>query len=85
MQLNLKSELLIRIFCLVVLGILITMVYLNGKGLDCNKCEIKFNSENKQSNIKTNLSVNILDLFQEFKNGSCLVKFENGFYITKSK
>lgn len=87
---NEKIELLVRIFCLILIIALNLAIYLNGKSLDCNKCIINFEAfkesySNAYDKPAQEFSVKITDLYNEFKlNNSCLVKYEEQGYMIKN-
>lgn len=76
-----KQELVIRIFCLVVVIALCWAVYERGKDLDCNKCQINFKSYKRtgQSNsnkVYQDFKLNISLIYNDFQNDFCIVVFD---------
>lgn len=62
---NNKQELTIKIFCIIILLILNIAIYINGKNLDCNKCQIKFRIGNEIMEVNAN------KLFDKYLNNDC--------------
>lgn len=85
MQINLKYQVIIKAICLMVIMGLCFAVYLHGKELSCDKCSVKFISRNSFGD--KDMSIWIMDLHDELKEGNCYVKWDeqSGFFIDKSK
>jgi len=81
------TELLIRIFTLLVLLILNFAILSNGLKLDEKNCQIKIGNEIKMPDGRVNRVVfnfSIIDVYDNFLQGKCLIKYneEIGFYET---
>lgn len=79
-----KKELIIKLFCLIIIIILCLAIYFNGKTLDCEKCIVKFKTQDRFSNQEINFSVPIKELYFGLLNETCLVESDNnGGYFFK--
>lgn len=90
MRITYRTEILIEFFCILILIFLNFAVWYNGKNLDCDKCTIDFKAirrehETASNKVFQNFSVPIVDIYNNFLNGDCLVKFDkdNGYYLFK--
>jgi hypothetical protein len=86
---NENVQLLIEVFCILVLISLILGIYLNGVGLSCDKCYITFKQTKSLGQVLNPpkiISIKTIDLFNNFSEGNCLVEWDkdNGF-MDKSK
>lgn len=78
---KLKTDLIIRILILISVLILCFAVYMNGKDLNCNKCEIRLTSartgyQSTQRNITTEINVKVIDLFDSIRNNYCIITWQ---------
>jgi len=74
-----KQETIIKIICILILIILNLVVYLNGRTLSCNNCEVRFTSELFQN--KQEFSVNISKLYESYLNNSCYIRYTKQGFI----
>ena len=74
---GIKLEILIETSCLLIILILCTFVYINGKDLSCDKCEIKI-TQTKYSGVELKEPVvkryNINELYESLLDKSCILK-----------
>lgn len=80
-MLNEKTELMIKSFCLIVLITLNVLIYLNGKNLSCDKCQINFQSNKEDYKKAYNESmqtfrINISRLYNAYKNNDCYIYWD---------
>ena len=74
-----KTELIIRIINLIVIIGLCLVIYINGKSLDCNNCELNLRTDKPDfasasaSYIQENIKVKIVDLFNSIKEDYCVL------------
>ena len=81
---NLKTKILIKAICVIVLVALCISIYINGKDLSCNKCIIKFTTtKNGQSNF-IDIQASILN--EKLKQGICYVQYDatTGYYTSEN-
>jgi len=75
-----KTELLIRIINLIiVLGLCLT-IYLNGRSLSCDKCELELRTNKpawkSSSYTQEKTTVKIIDLYDSIKEDHCVLKWD---------
>jgi hypothetical protein len=80
MELTNKQETIIKIVCILILIALNIAVYLNGRDLSCDKCQIRFNSESLAQ--VQEFSINITTLYNNYLENDCYIEYsEYGFII----
>ena len=77
---NIKHEVVIRLFCVIVLAIICLLIYWNGKGLDCSSCYVDFSTTKRDYQTASNeelqdFSVQMNLLYSNLNDGHCIVVF----------
>ena len=78
MNLTNKQELIIKLFCILILIGLNIAVWYNGKDLSCSQCIIKFSSgqyNQLQKDIDNSFNVSVIELYESYQKDYCLVKY----------
>ena len=70
---------LIKLFCVVILIALNIAVVFNGLNLSCDKCKLIIT--NNDGVTKTNQEIKIIDLFNNYLNGTCLIERSGNRFI----
>ena len=67
------------------------MIYVNGEGLDCNKCELELSTsmpdfKSKDSYTYEEMTIKIVDLYDSLKKDYCILKWDRskGWIINKN-
>lgn len=83
-----KLELVVLIFCILILIFLNLTIWYNGKDLSCDECYIDFRAvrrmkDSASNEIFQNFSVKIINLYENFLEDYCPVEFDNaqGYYL----
>jgi len=66
---------LIKLFCIVLLIILNGAVYFHGQNLSCDECKLKITHNFMEE------SVRLIDVYNHFINGTCLIERSGNNYI----
>ena len=69
-----RTILILQVISLLIEVYLIISIYLNGVQLSCSKCQISFQSKKQDTEIN-NFKVNITELYYNYINGTCIVKY----------
>lgn len=85
-----KSQILIEVFCLIIIISLCAAVYFHGKSLSCDKCSITFKQIREQGRDLFPIRIfefKIIDLYSNLTNGRCLIEWDdsNGFKDNSNK
>ena len=86
-----KIEPIIRIINLIIIFGLCILIYVNGEGLDCNKCELELSTsmpdfKSKDSYAYSKTTIKIVDLLDSLKKDYCILKWDKwgGWKISKN-
>ena len=79
---KLRTDLLMRIGILIVILILCLAIYMNGKDLSCNKCEIKLTTDARgmggpDPDAITEIRVDVIDLFKSIEDDNCILTWSH--------
>jgi hypothetical protein len=69
-----RTILILQVISILIEVFLIISIYLNGVQLSCDKCVINFESDKLGTEINK-FSINITELYYNYLNGTCLVKY----------
>lgn len=78
-----NTDIIILIFCIIITIGLSIAIIINGKDLSCEKCEIDYRqTQMSGAQINKVYKVNLLELYEEFRKGDCLLTWDRvqGFY-----
>ena len=70
---------LIKLFCVIILIALNLAVVINGLNLSCDKCKLIIT--NNDDVTKTNQEVKIIDLYNHYLNGTCLIERRGNRFV----
>lgn len=87
---KLKTNLLIRIITLIIILGLSLTIYLNGKNLDCNKCELTLTSSRRgrdtaSYNVTTKINIKATEMFETIQDGECRVSWDKIYGFIRDK
>lgn len=83
MEYSIKTELAVRIFCVLILIGLCFAIWYNGKDLSCDNCEINFRADKRlltssRENIQ-DFKININELYQSLLDDECVMEFDKDY------
>ena len=77
-----RTELILNIMGLCISLFLVIVIFLNGNKLDCSKCQVDFSTSKQEHGfVNQKFKMNITDLYNTFKEGYCLVRYNEQGYI----
>jgi hypothetical protein len=69
MEISQRTELILKLICILILISLCLAIYLNGKDLSCSKCQVKIQKDNNIFNV------NITTLYENYKLDNCNLNY----------
>lgn len=60
-----KTEIIIKVICIIILITLCISIYINGKDLSCDNCQVKIQKDNKI------VLININTLYEDYVKDRC--------------
>jgi hypothetical protein len=78
MELTDNKELIIKLFCIIILVGLNFAIYFNGKDLSCDQCIIQFSSGQKtqlDKGIEYSFNVSINEIYNGYIKNYCPIKY----------
>ena len=89
MKYTIKTELALRIVCVLILIGLNIAIWYNGKDLNCDDCAINFKADKRllassRENIQ-DFKININELYESLIDDKCIIEFDKdyGYRYTK--
>jgi len=83
MKYTIKTELALRIVCILILIGLNIAIWYNGKDLSCDNCAINFKTNKRlltasRENIQ-DFKINISELYQSLIDDKCVIEFDEDY------